>query len=93
MKTIKQKIIESNLQPIDDQWLNDEKPVMTIDGRPVKILSINYDKVPNIILGQVEVSGKLVNFEWEDDGTCVSAQDKYGNPTKPEKSYNLVKSI
>jgi hypothetical protein len=35
---VKQTIVETKGDPIDDQWLNDEKPVMTKDGRQVIIV-------------------------------------------------------
>ena len=34
---IKQAIMETKGDPVDEQWLNDEKPVMTKDGRQVII--------------------------------------------------------
>ena len=35
MKTLVDYIYESKGQPIDDQWINDEKPVMTKDGMKI----------------------------------------------------------
>jgi hypothetical protein len=49
MRKLSDFIKESKGQPIDDQWLNDEKPVMTKDGRQAIVKSIDMDEVPNII--------------------------------------------
>ena len=40
-------------QPIDDQWIDNEKPVMTKDKRQVIIIDRDMSKVPNILKGQV----------------------------------------
>ena len=93
MKTLEQFVNEHKGQAIDDQWINDEKPVMTKDGRKVEILSVNMKEVPNIIIGQIKDGNKVLNYKWEDDGTCISAEDKLGNPTKPTKDDDLVKGI
>ena len=100
MKTLKDSIIkntniitEFKFEPIDDQWINDENPVMTKDGREVKVTSVDISSVPNIIHGNVIVDGKELAFTWEDDGTCISAQDKLGNPYKPSEDDQLVKAI
>ena len=79
-------------QPIDDQWINDEKPVMTKDKRQVIIIDKDISKVPNILKGQVKIMNQLFDYEWEDNGTCISAVDQYGNPKKPTESDNLVKA-
>ena len=63
---IKQTIMETKGDPIDDQWLNDEKPVMTKDGRQVIIVDIDMKEVPNIIKGQVKIKDKLFEYEWLD---------------------------
>lgn len=93
MKTLTQYIIEQKGDPIDEQWLNDEKPVMTKDGRQVIILSIDYEKVPNIIKGQVKMDEKLFDYEWDDTGLCTKAVDQLGNPKKSVESDNLVKAV
>lgn len=87
------KIIESRGDPVDEQWLNDEKPVMTKDGRPAIIEKINYDEVPNIIIGKVKWNDKLLDYEWNDVGMCMKALDGFGNPKKPHESDNLVKAL
>lgn len=92
MKTLKQYIIEHKGQPIDDQWINDENPVMTKDGREVKILTVDIKEVPNVIIGQVLDNGKTLNFRWNDDGTCINAEDTLGNPIRPSEDDNLVKA-
>lgn len=93
MKNLSDYINEAKGQPIDDQWLNDEKPVMTADGRQVIIKKINMDEVPNIIIGEVKWKDKLFEYEWLDDGTCRKAIDQFGNPKKPDDADKLVKSI
>lgn len=93
MKTLNQYINEHKGQPIDDQWINDENPVMTRDGRKVEILSVNMKEVPNVIIGQITDGDKVLNFKWEDDGTCISAEDKIGNPVRPTHDDDLVKAI
>ena len=82
MKSIIDYIIESRGDAIDEQWLNDEKPVMTKDGRQVIIVSIDYEQVPNIIKGQVKMGEKLFDYEWQDSGICVKALDNIGNHKK-----------
>ena len=93
MKTLTQIVNEHKGQPSDDQWLNDEKPVMTKDGRPVTVISVDIKNVPNIVIGQIKDGDKILNYKWEDDGTCISAEDRLGNPVKPSKEDDLVKGI
>lgn len=93
MKTLTQYITEQKGDPIDEQWLNDEKPVMTKDGRQVIIMSIDYKQVPNIIKGQVKMQEKLFDYEWNDTGVCTKAVDQLGNPKKCTESDNLVKAV
>ena len=85
-------IIEQKGDDIDEQWLNDEKPVMTKDGRQVIITKIDYDKVPNIIKGKVKWNDKLLDYEWNDEGICTKALDRLGNPKKADESDKLVKA-
>lgn len=94
MKDLEQFILEQNKgEDIDDQWLNDEKPVMTSDGRQVIITKIDYDEVPNIIHGKVKMKDKLFEYEWNDDGTCIKALDNLGNPKKADEADKLVKAV
>ena len=93
MKDLQTYILETKGDSIDDQWLNDEKPVMTKDGRQAIITKIDLDEAPNIIHGKVKIKNDLVDYEWLDDGTCQKAIDQYGNPKKPVESDNLVKAI
>lgn len=88
----KEPILETKGDPIDDQWLNDENPVMTKDGRQVIVTKIDLKEVPNIIHGQVKMKDKLFEYEWLDDGTCQKATDNLGNPKQPHESDNLVKA-
>ena len=90
---VKQQLFETKGDPIDDQWLNDEKPVMTKDGRPAIIKTVDMDEVPNVIKGAVKWKDQLLDYEWLDDGTCRKALDILGNPKKPDESDKLVKAI
>lgn len=93
MKSIVDYIIESRGDVIDDQWLNDEKPVMTADGRQVIITKVDYSEVPNIIYGQVKMSDKLFDYQWNENGLCVKALDKIGNPKMADEADKLVKAV
>ena len=93
MKSFTNYINEQKGDPIDEQWLNDEKPVMTKDGRQVIIVSIDYEQVPNIIKGQVKMGEKLFDYEWQDTGVCLKAVDNIGTPKKCDESDNLVKAV
>ena len=66
---------------------------MTRDGRPVTVISVDIKSVPNIVIGQIKDGDKILNYKWEDDGTCISAEDRLGNPSKPSKDDDLVKGI
>jgi hypothetical protein len=92
MKRLSKYILEQRREPIDDQWLNDEKPVMTKDGRPVIILSFNFKETPNIIKGQVKMDDKLFDYEWLDNGICIKAVDRNGNPKLTTDNDILVKN-
>lgn len=92
MKTLTQLLNEHKGDNIDEQWLNDEKPVMTRDGRQVIITEIVLSEVPNIIKGQVKMKNTLFDYEWLDDGTCKTAVDGMGNPKKPDDDDFLVKA-
>lgn len=93
MKTFSDYLLESKGEKIDDQWINDEKPVMTYDGRQVIVVSIDYSKVPNIIHGKVKMDEKLFDYEWQDDGMCIKAIDRMGNPKKVDYADALVKAV
>ncbi len=93
MKTLTQYVIEHRGDAIDEQWLNDEKPVMTRDGRQVIVMEIDLSEVPNVIKGQVKMKNKMFDYEWLDDGTCRKALDAMGNPKKPDDDDTLVKAV
>ena len=94
MKTYSEKINEMRGQHIDMQWINDEKPVMTKDGRQVIITNVNIEEVPNIITGKVKMKdNKLQEYQWNDIGVCLKAIDNFGNPKKADESDNLVKAV
>ena len=93
MKKISEFLNTNKNEPVDDQWLNDENPVKTADGRQAIILDIDMKKVPNVIKGQVKMKTKLLDYEWQDDGVCIKATDQYGNPKKPTEDDNLVKDF
>ena len=92
MKRLIDFINETKGQQIDDQWINDEKPVMTQDGRQVIITKIDMKEVPNIIHGIVKMDDKLYDYEGLDNGTCQKALDKFGNPKKADYADQLVKA-
>lgn len=93
MKTINDYINEAKGLNVDEQWINDEKPVMTNDGRQVIVLKLDISKVPNLIIGNVKMKEKLFEYKWELNGKCVFALDNLGNPKRPTISDNLVKAI
>lgn len=80
-------------EEIDDQWINDEKPVQTVDGRQVIIVKIDMNEIPNIIHGKVKMKNKLFDYEWDDSGLCTKALDQMGNPKKADEADKLVKLI
>ena len=92
MKKLSEMINEVLGEPIDDQWLNDEKPVMTKDKRQAIITDRDMSQVPNILKGQVKIQNRMFDYEWEDSGKCVTAKDQFGNPKKPEDGDDLVKA-
>ena len=57
------------------------------------VISVDIKSVPNIVIGQIKDGDKILNYKWEDDGTCISAEDRLGNPVKPSKEDDLVKGI
>ena len=78
---------------LDEYLKNPTKKVVTRDGRPVIVISVDIKSVPNIVIGQIKDDDKILNYKWEDDGTCISAEDRLGNPVKPSKEDDLVKGI
>ena len=94
MKKYTERIGEIRGQHIDMQWINDEKPVITKDGRQVLVTKVDISEVPNIIHGKVKMKdGKLQDYEWNDIGVCIKAIDNFGNPKMADSSDNLVKAI
>lgn len=94
MKKYTERIDEIRGQHIDMQWINDEKPVITKDGRQVLVTNVDISEVPNIIHGKVKMKdGKLQDYEWNDIGVCIKAIDNFGNPKMADSSDNLVKAI
>lgn len=91
MKKFSQFINEKREKPIDDQWLNDDKPVQTLDGRQAIVVEIDRSEVPNIIKGKVKEGEDLFEYEWDENGNCLKALDKRGNPKAPSENDNLVK--
>ena len=90
---INRQVMESKGDSIDDQWINDEKPVQTKDGRQVIITKVDLKEVPNVIYGQVKMKEKLFDYEWLEGGICRKAIDQMGNPKKADESDNLVKAV
>lgn len=93
MKSLNDYILEMKGDDIDEQWINDKKPVITKDGRQVIIKKIDYSEVPNIIIGMVSWKQKLLDYKWDlDTGECTEAKDTMGNPKKPDDSDKLIKN-
>ena len=93
MKKLSEFVKEAKGEAIDDQWINDEKPVQTKDGRVAIVKKVDLKEVPNVIYGAVKWKDKLFDYEWLEDGTCRKALDSLGNPKKPDESDNLVKGV
>lgn len=93
MKKISEFLNKKENEPIDDEWLDNQNPVRTADGREAIVLDIDMSKVPNVIKGQVKEKDRLVDYEWEDNGRCIKATNMYGNPQKPTEDDMLVKNI
>lgn len=90
MKTLLEYLLSN--EAIDEQWLNDKKPVKTAEGFNALIENIDRTKVPNVIKGKVNILDKTFDWEWNDDGTCIKATDRYGNPKQPEEKDKLIKA-
>ena len=93
MKSLSKYITETKGDDIDEQWLNDERAVMTKDGRQAIVTSIDLKEVPNVIYGKVKMKDKLLDYEWYEDGTCKKAIDQFGNPKKTDDADTLVKAM
>lgn len=93
MKKLSEYVLERKGDEIDDQWIQDEKPLMTKDGRQVIIVKTDLSNIPNLYIGKVKMGDQLFDYTWEDNGTCVKAVDKYGNPKKIDDADTLVKAI
>lgn len=93
MKKLSDIINEVKGDPIDMQWINDEKPVITKDGRQAIVLNVDLNEIPNLIKGKVKIGDDLIEYEWIEDGTCIKAIDRNGNPKKTSENDKLVKGI
>jgi hypothetical protein len=93
MKNFTEFVNEQKGQPIDDNWLNNEKPVQTKSGHQVIITKIDMSEVPNKIIGQVKLGEDLFEYEWDEKGNCTKALDQRGNPKQPDENDMLVKAI
>ena len=92
MKKFSEILNEQKGQPIDDNWINNEKPVQTKNGNQVIITKIDMSQVPNIIIGKVKLGEDLFEYEWDEKGFCHKALDQRGNPKKPDEGDMLVKA-
>lgn len=92
MKTLTQYILEVSSEDIDEYWLNNNKPVMTVSKIPVIIKDIDYSEVPNIITGELLINGRKTVWKWYDTGECIEATDNIGNNRKPDETDKLVKA-
>ena len=86
----KENISKNKIDGIVDTIL---KGIGVAMGIAVTVLSVDIKSVPNIIIGQIQDGDKTLNFKWEDDGTCISAENKLGNPERPTEDDTLVKAI
>lgn len=91
MKKLSEFVNESS-EDIDEQWINDDKPVQTKDGRQAIIKRIDMTKVPNVLIGTVKIGDKLVDYEWDEYGKCLKATDQYGAGKRPDDSDRLIKA-
>lgn len=91
MKKLSEFVNESS-EDIDEQWINDDKPVKTKDGRQAIIKRIDMTKVPNVLIGTVKIGDKLVDYEWDEYGKCLKAKDQYGAGKRPDDSDRLIKA-
>ncbi len=92
MKSLKERLNEVKGENITSQWINDEKPIMTRDGRQAIILKVDMSEVPNILFGQVKMQSKMFDYKWDDSGKCIKAVDSMGNPKKADESDDLVQA-
>lgn len=94
MKSILNYIIkeDTEINNIDDQWINDQKPVQTRDGRQAIIKKVDRSKIPNELIGKVNIKDKLYDYVWDENGICIKAVDQFGNPKKPHQADNLIKA-
>ena len=92
MKKFSEILNEQKGQPIDDNWINNEKPVQTKNGNQVIITKIDMSQVPNIIIGKVKLGEDLFEYAWDEKGFGHKALDKRGNPKKPDEGDMLVKA-
>ena len=94
MKRIIDYILNEDIEikSIDDQWITDQKPVQTRDGRQAIIMKVDMSKVPNELIGKVNIKDKLYDYVWDDAGICIKATDQYGNPKQPHENDNLIKA-
>lgn len=96
MKSLIQYILkEQQFNKIDMDWIDNENPVCTIDGRQVNVKRVDYKEVPNIIIGEVYYKDSDIwqEFRWDDTGRCKSAKDAKGNGYAPGQNDNLVKVL
>ena len=92
MKSLIKYISEQKGDIIDDQWIQDEKPVMTKNGYDVKITDVDISVYPNVITGNVYLPNNVIaTYKWTDDGNCIQAADNIGNPKQPDENDALVK--
>ena len=92
MKSLKERLNEVKGENITSQWINDEKPIMTRDGRQAIILKVDMSEVPNILVGQVKMQSQMFDYKWDDSGKCSKAGDSMGNPKKADESDDLVQA-
>lgn len=79
-------------EPVDSDWLDNDKPCCTADGRPVVIDDVDISQVPNVVTGRVDYGdGKYADYKWNDDGTCTVAADAMNRPVQASTMDYLCK--
>ena len=66
-KLLEEKMVQSNPDKLDMDWINNDKPVITKSGYEVKIYSVDYKEIPNQLHGKVFFSeGPVDGWVWDE---------------------------
>ena len=92
-KLLEEKMIQSNPDKLDIDWINNDKPVITKSGYEVKIYSVDYKEIPNQLHGKVFFSeGPVDGWVWDETGKCITCKDRFGNGYRPGDDEMLLKN-